>query len=126
MKKLITSFFAVTMSLLITSCQQVDKSIKFDKLTEQEIANGKLTPEILLKLRRISETTVSPDGTMVAYSVSCQNVKNNSTYSNLFYAIIGDTLNKNITSTNSDKNFSPQWSADGKYIFFLSSTKTCW
>ncbi|MBE9488135.1 MAG: S9 family peptidase [Bacteroidetes bacterium] len=123
MKKLLTSFLAVTMGLLITSCQQVDKSIKFNNLTKKEIANGKLTPKVLLKLRRISGSTVSPDGKLVAYSVSCQNVKNNSTYSNLFYANIDDTLNTNITSTNSGKNFSPQWNADGDAVFFLSSTK---
>lgn len=124
MRKVLTSIMAMSVGLALSSCQHLEKpkSIIFSELTEQEKADGKMTPEVLLKLRRISGTTVSPDGKSVVYSVSCQDVENNATFSNLFIAPVGDSVSVNITSTNKKQNHSPAWSGDGKLIYFISST----
>ncbi|MEG1793863.1 MAG: S9 family peptidase [Rikenellaceae bacterium] len=126
MRKLLTSIMAISMGVALSSCQHLEKpkSIIFNELTEQEKADGIMTPDVLLKLRRISGSALSPDGKTVVYSVSNQDVENNTTFSNLFVASVGDSVSVNITSTNKKQNHSPAWSSDGNFIFFLGSTDT--
>ncbi len=125
MRKLLTGILAVSMVLTLASCEHVEKgkTLKIAELTEAEKNAGVLTPEVLLKLRRISGVSVSPDGKHVVYSVSFQNVEENMTFSNLFIVDLDDQhINRNITESNRKQNYSPQWSPDGSKIYFISTS----
>ena len=113
------------MGISMTACSTIEKSKSIDlgSLTKQEIENGIMTPEVLLKLRRVSGSQVSPDGKNIVYSLSIQDVDKNSTFSNLFVTSIDDANSVNITSTNKKHNSSPQWTSNGKRIYYTTTNK---
>ncbi len=74
----------------------------------------------LISIGRVSDTQVSPDGKLVAYSVRTPSLEKNSSSSHIWLvpAAGGDARQL----TNHEKGESrPRWSPDGKWIAFLSS-----
>lgn len=90
-----------------------------NSLTEAEIAAGILTPEVMWKMGRVGESTLSPDGKTVLYSVTWYNMAENRGVTNLFTVPSAGGDPKQLTD-NGGSDFSPKWSADGKTIYFLS------
>lgn len=89
-------------------------------MTDAEKQARLLTPEVMLKMRRIGETALSPDGKTLIYSLGVQDIEKNGSYSNL-YAINTDTKVTTELTSGTKKNFSPQWSSDGKTIYYIST-----
>ncbi len=79
-------------------------------------------PEQVLKLKNISATAVSPDGSKVAYALrEAVMTEDRSEYINNIWVCNADGSN-HIQLTKGDKNSgSPAWSPDGKWISFVSS-----
>lgn len=121
MNKFKSIWVALCVIALTQSCgtQGTQNEIAMNRLTAEEIAAGKFTPEIMLKMSRLSGSKVSPDGTNVLYSVSEQDVENNGSYSNLFVTNIETGVTTQLTSGKFKHN-NHFWSADGK-VMFLSS-----
>lgn len=90
-----------------------------NSLTEEEIAAGILTPEVLWKMGRLGESTLSPDGKTVLYSVTWYNMAKNRGVTNLFTVPSAGGEATQLTD-NGGSDFAPAWSADGKTIYFLS------
>lgn len=90
-----------------------------NSLTEEEIAAGILTPEVLWKMGRLGESTLSPDGKTVLYSVTWYNMAENRGVTNLFTVPSAGGEATQLTD-NGGSDFAPAWSADGKTIYFLS------
>ena len=90
-----------------------------NNLTEEEIAAGILTPEVLWKMGRLGESTLSPDGKTVLYSVTWYNMAENRGVTNLFTVPSAGGEATQLTD-NGGSDFAPAWSADGKTIYFLS------
>ncbi len=90
-----------------------------NSLTEEEIAAGILTPEVLWKMGRLGESTLSPDGKTVLYSVTWYNMTENRGVTNLFTVPSAGGEATQLTD-NGGSDFAPAWSADGKTIYFLS------
>ena len=90
-----------------------------NSLTEEEIAAGILTPEVLWKMGRLGESTLSPAGKTVLYSVTWYNMTENRGVTNLFTVPSAGGEATQLTD-NGGSDFAPAWSADGKTIYFLS------
>lgn len=85
----------------------------------QEAAKHAITFEDLIKLQRVAEPAISPDGKWVAYTVSVPDLEANRNASNIWLAPVAG--GEAIQLTQSGKDSSPVWSPDGKTIAFISS-----
>jgi dipeptidyl aminopeptidase/acylaminoacyl peptidase len=97
-----------------------DASFTIDTaLTADEISKGILTPEIMWKFGRVGNPALSPDGKTLAYTITYYNLKDNKGVTDLFVIpTAGGSPLKLTDEKGSESN--PQWSADGKTIWFLS------
>ena len=78
-----------------------------------------MTPETLMKLSRISEFSVSPDGRTVLMTVTTQNIEANSSESQLYFiSFSGGDMEQLTYQGKHNKNGC--WSPDGKKIAFIS------
>src|SRR6267142_4770123 len=82
-------------------------------------AKHPITFDDMIKLHRIAEPQVSPDGKWVAYTVATPDLEANRNASNIWLvpAAGGDAMQL----TQSGKDSSPVWSPDGKTIAFISA-----
>jgi dipeptidyl aminopeptidase/acylaminoacyl peptidase len=85
----------------------------------QDAAKHAMRFDDLIKLQRVSEPQISPDGKWVAYTVTTPDMEANRNASNVWLAPAagGDT----IQLTQSGKDSSPVWSPDGKMIALISA-----
>src|SRR5882724_2149955 len=79
-----------------------------------------MTVETLLKLHRISDLQISPDGKWIAYSVMSPNLEANTKPSQIFVVGIDGGTPKQLTREGS-QNSRPRWSPDGKRIAYISN-----
>jgi dipeptidyl aminopeptidase/acylaminoacyl peptidase len=79
----------------------------------------KITPEILVSLKKINEYCVSPQGDKMIYTVGQADVDNNTSKSQIF--MIGlDGKNERQITVYGDKSYNGCWAPDGKSIAFIS------
>lgn len=88
-------------------------------LSEQQIAARRFTPEVMLKMGRLASSSLSPDGTTVAYSLNYQSVSQNKSYTALWTMPEQGGSPTQITAYD-QKVAEPTWSSDGKRIYFMS------
>ncbi|HEY6177367.1 MAG TPA: S9 family peptidase [Kofleriaceae bacterium] len=79
-----------------------------------------LTIEDMLAMRRISDPAVSPDGKLIAFSVRDTDVDANRGRSDIWLAASDGSSIKQLT-TSPENDTDPQWSADGGWLYFVSS-----
>ena len=112
----------VILSLLQFSCkkQPVTELIDFSgQLTEDEIRNAKLTPEILWKYGRVADAQLSPDGSTVIYNVTRYNVQTNKSITDIWKVPTGG--GEPVKLTGMDGKFqNPRWNPAGTKIGYLS------
>ena len=78
-----------------------------------------ITFDDLIKLQRVAEPAISPDGKWVAYSVTVPDMEANRNASNIW--LVPAAGGEAMQLTQSGKDSSPVWSPDGKTIAFLSA-----
>jgi dipeptidyl aminopeptidase/acylaminoacyl peptidase len=88
-------------------------------LPAQEAARHSITFDDLIKMHRIGEPQVSPDGKWVAYTVSTPDMDANRGASNIW--LVATSGGAELQLTQSGHDSSPVWSPDGKTLAFLSS-----
>jgi dipeptidyl aminopeptidase/acylaminoacyl peptidase len=79
----------------------------------------RFTIDDLLKVRRVSDPQVSPDGRHVAFVIGDVNFDANRTVNQIYVAPIGGGDPKQLTKGNSSAT-SPRWSPDGRKIAFVT------
>ncbi|MFZ5841711.1 MAG: prolyl oligopeptidase family serine peptidase [Pseudomonadota bacterium] len=86
-----------------------------------DTAKSPFRVEHMLSLHRVGAPVASPDGKYVVFSVSTPDVTANKSKTDLWLkAVNGNDTPRRLTSHDAADS-SPQWSADGKHIYFLSS-----
>jgi dipeptidyl aminopeptidase/acylaminoacyl peptidase len=87
--------------------------------TAQEGAKHPITFEDMIKMHRISEPQISPDGKWVAYTVATPDLDANRNVTDIWMVSTSGGAPTQLTRSGHDS--SPVWSPDGKTIAFLSS-----
>jgi dipeptidyl aminopeptidase/acylaminoacyl peptidase len=85
----------------------------------QEAGKHVITVDDLLRMHRISEVQISPDGKSVAYTLGTPDMDANRNPSNVW--VVSTSNGEPMQLTQSGHDSSPVWSPDGKTIAFLSS-----
>ena len=118
MKKILLMTAIAAMGL--GGCDKRPEPLKIDNaLTAEEIAAGRLTPEVMWKMSRAGGSSISPDGTTLLYQQTDYNMAENRGVTTIW---VEDLASKAVTrlTDNTSNNVSPKWSADGSRIYFLS------
>jgi dipeptidyl aminopeptidase/acylaminoacyl peptidase len=106
-----------------TSTHQENLTTKSDfsgQLTDEEISNGVLIPEILWKFGRLGEVQLSPDGSVIVYSVTRYDANTNEHVTDLFKQSVQDGEAEKLTSSDG-AYYNPRWTPDGLRIGFITS-----
>ena len=74
----------------------------------------------MLAMDRISDPQVSPDGKLVAFTVSVTDLDANKRRSDLWLAAVDGSFARRLT-TNPASDTQPRWSPDGAYLYFVST-----
>ncbi len=111
---------------IITSCSSssatVETPMEFHQLSQSEKDAGILTPEVMLKMTRLSSSTLSPDGKTMLYTLNLQDVENNGSYTNIFAQDVATNEIKQLTFGKRSST-SPQWNKDGSRIYFKNGSQ---
>ena len=111
-------------SLITNACRpettKPNASTPIIERAKVEIKNGRITPEILFSLARISDAKLSPDGKKVLYGATFISVEQNKGNRELFVMNTDGSNKKQLTRTaQSEQN--AVWIKGGSLIAFLSN-----
>ena len=88
-------------------------------VSAQEGARHAITFDDMIKMHRVAEPRISPDGKWVAFTVSTPDMDANRGVSNIW--IVSTTGGTSQQLTQSGHDSSPIWSPDGRMLAFLSA-----
>ena len=116
---------ALAISAALTACSD-DKALTPEEgyigPSDIKVEDGRMSPEVLLSLGRLTDPQLSPDGKFILYGVSYTSIEENRSCRNLFVIPVNEdgTFGEKIQLTMDGKSLSQaRWSPDGKEIFFL-------
>lgn len=117
------AFFFSSLAALLGCGSTKDSAPAWQKpqMSTEEIAKGEFTPQIMLKMGRISEPQLSPDGSQILYGITYYNVEENSSRTNLYIQSTETGAEPKMVTTGDFKDTNQRWSSDGKGIYFLSN-----
>lgn len=115
-----TLWAIVLCPVLLAGCNMDHNMKKDGYIGKADIrpADGRMTPEVLLSLGRLSDPQLSPDSTKILYGVSYTSIQENRSCRNLFFCRTDGTGATQLTFDGKDIR-NARWSADGRRIYFL-------
>lgn len=90
---------------------------------QSQTHDDRFTPADLARLADVAEPALSADGKFVAYSVTTANLKQDLSQSDLWRVGFDGRGRVQLTQTPDASESSPQWSADGQWLAFLSDRR---
>ncbi len=102
-------------------CEEPPQPLKIDNaLTAEEMAAGRLTPEVMWKMGRAGSSSLSPDGSTLLYTTTHYNMAENRGVTAIYTEDLASHEVTQLTDFTSN-NVAPVWSGDGSRIHFLSN-----
>ena len=86
--------------------------------SDLKVEDGRMTPEVLLSLGRLSDPQLSPDGKTILYGVSYTSIADNRSVRNLFTIPVEGGEKTQLTMDGKSLS-NARWSPDGNAIYFL-------
>ena len=117
-KTVICAALAVALCLAGCKSEMKKEAGKYIGPSDIKIEDGRMTPEVLLSLGRLSDPQLSPDGKTILYGVSYTSIAENRSVRNLFLCNVDGSGKSQLTRSGkslSNARFSP----DGSHIFYL-------
>lgn len=110
MRRSLTSLFALALAVCAAS------------VPARAQAGGRqpLTVSDLLKIQRVGDPQLSPDGRWIAYQISVPDVEANRSRTQLYLVSVDGGQPKQLTSGASSAS-TPRWSPDGRTIYYVMS-----
>lgn len=84
-------------------------------------ADRGFTAEDLVRLDRVSDPQLRPDGSGVAYVLREADLEANRASTGLWYLPLTGAAREPVRLTTTGSAWSPRWSPDGRFLYFLSS-----
>ena len=110
---------ALTLSALTTmNCTTEKVDAAYIGPSQIEIQDGKMTPEVLLSLGRLSDPQLSPDGKTILYGVSYTSIEENRSCRNLFIVNADRTSPRQLTKDGKSISCA-RWIDGGKAIAYI-------
>lgn len=118
--KRILSIMLISTIALATSCGGGGKETNEELITRSSInvENGRLTPEIMHSMGKVSEPQISPDGSKILYGVTYTSIPQNKNNRELFVMNVDGSDQKKLTSTPNSEN-NARWINNGSEIAYL-------
>lgn len=88
-------------------------------LTADELAARQFTPQVMLKMGRLSGSTLSPDGQTLLYAIGYQSVSENKSYTALWTMDMTTLAYTQITGYDVRPS-EATWSTDGQTIYYMN------
>ena len=117
----------LSVTVIMSGCMQKESQTNETKvieinnaLTEAEISAAKFTPEVMWKMGRVANSTVSPTGDRVAYTVTYYNMDANRGVTSIYMQTFGSPDPIQVTD-NAGNESNLQWNRDGSRLYFLST-----
>ena len=85
-----------------------------------QAADDRFGPGDLARLATVAEPAASPDGRLIAYSVTTTNVAEDKQQSDLWRVGWDGGRSEQLTHTPESSEWQPQWSSDGRWLAFLA------
>ncbi|MEG1634460.1 MAG: peptidase S9, partial [Rikenellaceae bacterium] len=124
MNKITMAFIFSSLAALLSSCGLQKNTVaawEKPQMSADEIAKGEFTPSVMLKMGRLSEPQLSPDGTQILYGVTYLNIEENTSRTNLYIQSTQEGAEAEMVTTGDFKDYNNRWGNDGKTIYFLSN-----
>ena len=86
--------------------------------SDLQIPDGRMTPEVLLSMGRLSDPQLSPDGKTILYGVGYTSIADNRSVRNLFTIPVEGGEKTQLTMDGKSLS-NARWSPDGKAVYFL-------
>lgn len=112
--------FLITAGLL-SACNSEPQNAAYQPGTPK-LTQSAMTPEVLWSFGRIGETSVSPDGETILYTVTWFHLEENRSYKDIYTLPAGGGEPIALTNT-AENEYHVVWRPDGKKIAFLKSGK---